>query len=256
MPKDMSRTIDVATSLVASTLTGWRGTNVIVAAEQPMPPLRLYDMEGCPYCRAVREALTALGLDAIILPSPKGGKRFRPEAKKLSGKTQFPLLVDEGRSVVMGESAAIVDYLFQTYGKRPTPWLNRVAGWAPAVSATGSAVRQGRGLKARPAKAPEQMLELWSFESSPFSRIVRERLTELELPYVLHNLGKEQLEDMGLPIMRKMIGRYKAKPGGKREQLLEKKGRVQVPYFEDPNTGVSMFESAKIVEYLETQYAL
>ncbi|MDU6056014.1 MAG: glutathione S-transferase N-terminal domain-containing protein, partial [Acinetobacter junii] len=28
----------------------------------------------------------------------------------------------------------------------------------------------------------------------------------------------------------------------------------QVPYLVDPNTGVKMFESAKIVEYLKKQY--
>jgi glutathione S-transferase len=29
-----------------------------------------------------------------------------------------------------------------------------------------------------------------------------------------------------------------------------------VPYLEDPNTGVKMFESASMVEYLESAYAL
>jgi hypothetical protein len=30
----------------------------------------------------------------------------------------------------------------------------------------------------------------------------------------------------------------------------------QVPYLEDPNTGVKMFESAEIVEYIRATYAL
>lgn len=30
----------------------------------------------------------------------------------------------------------------------------------------------------------------------------------------------------------------------------------QAPYLEDPNTGVKMFESAEIVEYLKATYAL
>jgi glutathione S-transferase len=30
----------------------------------------------------------------------------------------------------------------------------------------------------------------------------------------------------------------------------------QVPYLEDPNTGVQMFESADIVEYIRATYAL
>jgi glutathione S-transferase len=31
---------------------------------------------------------------------------------------------------------------------------------------------------------------------------------------------------------------------------------AQVPYLIDPNTGVEMFESAEIVEYLEKTYSL
>jgi glutathione S-transferase len=32
-------------------------------------------------------------------------------------------------------------------------------------------------------------------------------------------------------------------------------GRIQVPYLVDPNTGVQLYESAAIVDYLEYQYA-
>lgn len=84
---------------------------------------------------------------------------------------------------------------------------------------------------------------------------MRERLTELELPYTLHNLGKEQFADMGPAAMRVRPGPYHPKPGGKREQLLARLGRVQVPYLEDPNTGTSLFESAAIIDYLEQTYA-
>lgn len=42
----------------------------------------------------VREALTLLDLDVLIYPCPKGGTTFRPRARQLSGKEQFPFLVD------------------------------------------------------------------------------------------------------------------------------------------------------------------
>jgi glutathione S-transferase len=42
----------------------------------------------------------------------------------------------------------------------------------------------------------------------------------------------------------------------KRDELLARAGTFQVPYLEDPNTGVKMFESAAMVEYLEGTYAL
>lgn len=64
-------------SVVTSTLSGWRGTSVVHAATMPAQMLQLYDMEGSPYCRLVREVLTALGLDAEVYPCPRGGRRFR-----------------------------------------------------------------------------------------------------------------------------------------------------------------------------------
>ena len=32
------------------------------------------------------------------------------------------------------------------------------------------------------------------------------------------------------------------------------RGRFQVPYLEDPNTGAEMFESERIIEYLRKSY--
>ena len=247
--------IQVLRSSLASTLQGWRGTSVVQQAQQPAQSLQLYDMEGSPYCRLVREALTALGLDVEIKPCPAGGKRFRPEAQRLSGKQQFPLLIDPNHGVVMYESADIVKYLFATYGLGPTPRAYRRGVLDVPLSALATVSGALRGIRYRPARQPEQNLHLWSFESSPFSRLVRERLTELELPYVLHNLGKEQWADMGPAAMRIKPGPYRPKPGGKREAFLKRVGKVQVPYLEDPNTGKALFESADIMAYLEREYA-
>ena len=103
--------------------------------------------------------------------------------------------------------------------------------------------------------APEQLLELWSFEASPYSRIVRATLTELEIPYILHNVPKERWQDMGPAVLRLKPGKYEPLAGGKREKMLpEMQGKMQVPYLVDPNTGVKMFESAQIVKYLKKQY--
>lgn len=248
--------LSVLTSSLASTLEGWRGTSVIHQAEQPAQLLQLYDMEGSPYCRLVREALTALGLDVEILPCPAGGQRFRPEAQKRGGKQQFPLLVDPNHGVVMYESADIVSHLFAHYGPGHTPRAYR-RGWTDVPRSALATVTTGmRGIRYRPARQPEQRLHVWSFESSPYSRLVRERLTELELPYVLHNLGKEQWADMGPATLRVKPGPYHPLRGGKREALLKRLGKVQVPYLEDPNTAVALFESADIVDYLERTYAL
>ena len=256
MPNFLKHQLSVIGSIAASSASRWRGTSLLKAATQPKMRLHLYDMEGSPYCKLVREALTALGLDAEIYPCPRGGKRYRPEAIRIGGKAQFPLLVDPNNETVMYESGAIIDYLFRTYGGQETPASYRAGRLRPLASGAGSVLRMMRGISSRPAKQATQMLELWSFESSPYSRLVRERLTELELAYVLHNIGKEQFADMGPASMRVKPGPYKPKVGGRREQVLAQFGRVQAPYLEDPNTGMKLYESSAIIDYLEKQYAV
>ena len=70
---------------VATTLTSPQGVMGDPFVKQPTEHLKLYDLEGCPYCRRVREVLTLLNLDAEIYPCPKEGRRFRPEAIALTG---------------------------------------------------------------------------------------------------------------------------------------------------------------------------
>ena len=246
----------VLTSVLASTLTGWRGTRALAPVKAAAQPLVLFDIEACPYCRAVRQALTALRLDVLIQPCPKGGTRFRGLAQARVGKQQFPLLIDPNTGEVLLESAEIIDYLFATYGREGLQPAMRPTILATRFSELASLSRGLRGLKAHPARPAEQPLQLWSFESSPYSRLVRERLCELELPYVLHNLGKEQFADLGPARLRVRPGPYKPLPDGPRAVMLAPLGRVQVPYLEDPNSGRKLFESEDILAYLDHQYAL
>ena len=178
MPNPVLHQLNVLGSVLSSQLGGWRGAAAlpsVVHNPQPAQALRLYDMEGCPYCRVVREALSALHLDAQILPCPKGGTRFRPEAERMGGKALFPLLHDPNTNTLMYESADIVAYLFRTYAGRDVPKSFRDRQARPLLRTLASVVRGMRGLKARPSKAPAQPLELWSFEASPYARLVRER---------------------------------------------------------------------------------
>lgn len=256
MPNAFLHQSAVVTSLIASGLTPRRGILVVYAAKQPPKPLRLYDMEGCPFCRAVREALTALHLDAEIRPCPRRGTRFRPEARALGGKERFPLLVDENTGVTLYESEAIVAYLFRTYGLMDVPSAYRTPLLRPVTGVVVNGLRLARGLFARPSVAPAKPLTLTSFEGSPYSRLVRERLTELEIPYTLHNLGKEHWNELGPAARRITPNPYVPREGGKRHAFYRAHGRVQVPFLEDPNTDKAMFGSAKIIDYLEATYAL
>jgi glutathione S-transferase len=229
------RPLDVATSFAASVVRLGAGMEVGPLGARPAAPLELYEFEGCPFCRKVREALSILDLDAIVYPCPKNGPRFRPEVIRRGGKAQFPYLVDPNAGTEMYESDDIVRHLFTRYGDGTVPRALALWPLVDVASTVASTARLGIGSRYRRAREPKAPLELWSFEASPYCRIAREALSELEIPYLLHNV---------------------AKGSRKRDAFVRSAGKMQVPYLTDPNTGVALFESADIVRYLNTTYAL
>ena len=238
--------------------------------------LTLYEREGCGGSRRVREALTMLDLACACKPCPLGATRHRAEAaamqmrearrggdgaKKVSvADVELPFLVEttvveDGSSTVTRTFTGadeIVTHLYSKYldGEAPSP-LVRPGAWAGAAAqaacdARGSAdaspnprgtLRRGvaGSVYARPSVAPERPLQLWAYEASPFCALVRETLSELEIPYVLQPCGRGSARRT---VLRRRAGR----------------GRFQVPYLEDPNTGAEMFESERIIEYLRKSY--
>jgi len=228
----MSRTADVATSFLASTARLGAGMIARSGGKRPDELLELYEFEACPYCRKAREALTVLDLDATVYPCPRGS-RYRAVVREKGGKELFPFLVDPNTGTSMYESDDIIKYLSSTYSDGSVPFPLALGPLTTLSSSLASLSRPSRGRTARPAKTPEKMLELWSFEASPYCRLVRETLCELTLPYQLHNVGKTSA----------------ARPA-----FVARSGKMMVPYLVDPNTGVSMFESADIVAYLEKTY--
>ncbi|HEY1959432.1 MAG TPA: glutathione S-transferase N-terminal domain-containing protein [Polyangiaceae bacterium] len=224
----MGRAFDVVTSSAATVARLGSGLAVHHSARAPEKRLELYDFEACPFCRKTREALTALDLEALIKPCPKGGARFRP------GKKQFPFLVDPNTGAEMYESMDIARYLAKTYGDGSLPFGLRLGPVTTLSSSIASAFRAGHGGAARKSTLPEKPLDLWSFESSPYCRLAREALCELEIPYVLHNVGKRS--------------RW-------RKDFVARSGKMMVPYLVDDNTGKAMFESGDIVRYLSATYS-
>lgn len=230
----MHRSLDIVTSTLATVVRGGAGLRVGALGPRPAQRLRLYEFEGCPYCRKVREALSSLDLEAEVRPCPKGGTRFRPEVEAHGGRLLFPYLVDPDTGKGMYESDDIVAYLFELYGSGRPPFALSGGLLNDVGSTLASALRPTRGVRARPSRAPARPLELYSFEASPFCRIAREALCSLEIPYVLHNVAKDSPS---------------------REAFVARSGRMLVPWLHDPNTGAQMFESADIVRYLERTYA-
>ena len=227
------RILDVTTSLLTSLGRLGQGHAVGAIGRRPEKPLILYEYEACPFCRKVREALTALDLQADIRPCPRGGERFRPDVIAQGGREQFPYLVDPNTNVALYESDAIVRHLFDHYGAEKVPTLLRLGPLGDLNSTLSGLPRALAGRSAQSSRAPGSPLELYSMESSPFCRLVRECLSELEIPYLLHNVGR------GSP---------------SREAFIQRSGRMMVPWLADPNSGVEMFESAEIVKYLKMTY--
>jgi glutathione S-transferase len=226
------------------------------AAVKPERRLQLYDIENCPYCRLVREVLTELDLDAEILPCPRGGTRFRPEVVERGGKAQFPCLVDRNTGREMYESLDIVAYLFETYGRRRRPLRWRAGALQTLGSMLASAPRMNQGREARPGQLPDLMLELYSFESSPYARPVRELLYRLEIPYIVRNCGRTRLDEWVLPPLREALGIIPDSELENRRYLQQQEGKVSIPYLYDPNTDEGLFESGEILDYLEATYAI
>ena len=229
-----------------------RGVIVKGHRKTPQKPLVLFEAEYCPFCRHVRESLTELDLDAMIYPVPKGGKRYRQRLLKLGGKAKVPFLHDPNTGTNLYESDAIAQYLYKEYGH---DW-EKVPERRIATSTLASASRGKLGMFAKPSKAPKKPLELYSFEGSPYARLVRETLCELEVPYLLHNVGKTPGSHADyLPPEYRADYIHDYMPGTEnRRKFLERAGRVMVPYLIDPNTGVAMFETRDIQAYLRKTY--
>lgn len=232
MLRVVNRALDVVTSYTATILELGRGWYAERKSREPARPLELYEFESCPFCRKVREAMTELDLSPMIFPCPPGGARFRDVVREKGGRAQFPFLVDPNENRQMYESVEIVRYLATTYGDGATPAAIAGGPFATMRAAVAGLPRLGR-VRARPSRRPELPLELYSFETSPYCRIAREALSNLELPYRLHNVGKRSRN---------------------RDAFVALSGKMMVPYLVDPNTGTSMFESADIARYLYATY--
>jgi len=211
---------------------------------RPAQPLVLYEFQGCPFCAKVREAVSALGLEVTFRPCPQDGKLWRPMAKDLGGKAQFPYLVDpntEKGAAGMYESSDIVDYLYETYGpgkdavplglRNPLTILSLGLGLAPRAGAGSRAAKKGGNSRVSEAMEP---LQVWLYEASPFCRIVKEELCAREVPHTQISVPRGYQE--------------------KRQELYDAKGHFQAPFLRDPNNGFETFESTAILKYLQDFY--
>ncbi|KAK7271390.1 hypothetical protein RJT34_27246 [Clitoria ternatea] len=236
-------TFELATSSLASVSRFAWGAKSITGSSlnkgitsDPPVSLQLFEFEACPFCRRVREAMTELDLSVEVYPCPKGSVRHREVVRRTGGKEQFPFLIDQNTGISLYESGDIVKYLFEQYGKGRSSSSGLLestifTGWMPTI------LRAGRGMTrwelSRPDPPPGK-LELFSYENNPNARIVREALCELELPYILQNVGE---------------GSHRLK------LLLDASGSKEVPYFIDHNTGFQSGDYKTTLSYLFETYS-
>ena len=219
-------------------------STVLQNAPRPSQPLILYEYDGSPYCKRVREMMNLLDLQVEYRPCPGARQgKFSKELYERTGRQTVPYLIDPNTGTEMFESNDQIEYLLQTYGPpsdqfdRKALWPITFEGFSIFTSTLVALIRdfpgKSRQSNARPDNEDMIPLELWGYESSPFVRPVREKLCSLTLPHVMISCSRGSAN---------------------RDKMVEKTGRFQVPYLVDPNTGIEMFEGPEIVRYLDAVY--
>lgn len=236
----MSGIINTISSSIATIARGGLGSRVLEGVEtfhRPKDLMTLYIKESCPFSRKVRETFSMLDLDAQVYPCPRGGSRYRPQLIQLGGKEQVPFIVDPNSHKQMYESEDIVKYLFREYGpgeeKIPPLMIDPFSTVSSRV-ATVARPLPWHGFFSVSSRCPDQSLILWGFEACPQSRIVREALDSLELPYIVHNVASGSLK---YPEFAQLTH-----------------GHATTPFLIDPNTGAQMPDGESIMRYLYDTY--
>ncbi|HYV57529.1 MAG TPA: glutathione S-transferase N-terminal domain-containing protein [Candidatus Nitrosopolaris sp.] len=107
--------LDDVNSTLASAVRFGRGSRCRRGGlRETFEPLTLFNMEGSPYCRKVRETLSELDLEYIVRNLPKGSPK-RAELTRRGGKMQVPYLIDPNTRREMYESDDIITYLEGQY---------------------------------------------------------------------------------------------------------------------------------------------
>lgn len=251
--------LDTLTSGLASIARLPFGT-IVSGDTKSTPPqiLALYDKEGSNECRVVRERITELDLVVdVVVPSATNSRVFNDENYKYyvgkeSSATTVPRLIvkNEDNEETLVGADKIISYFEEIYGERP-PVVDEndeeikkqvVSALILFAENLPSLFRYNRGNTiascALPLSKPmpTKPLVLYSYEGNQFCRLVREVLTELDVPYTLKSAGKGST---------------------RRTELSDiTGGSTQCPYLMDPNTGENISDSKDIIKYLYKNYAL
>ncbi|KAL8439476.1 hypothetical protein Efla_004675 [Eimeria flavescens] len=229
------------------------------ACKRPSKHLILYEYEPSPFCRRVREVLSVLRIDYISRPCPRESlalhayckdSRFRNELKAKGKRLQFPYLDDPNTGTQLYESAHIIEYLWKEYGAEARPPLNyQIATFLPVEIITHLLACFCRplmscGMLRAPSKKPDAPLELYGCEASPCARRVREALSCLELPYIVHVSGIPDAGNVSTDTKKHY------------DSDISPFCRALGVRLIDPNTKMELTKASDIVSYLRDMYEL
>ena len=114
--------------------------------KRPSKTLLLYEYEGSPFCKKVREACSLLDVTVEYRPCPSARYGFSDQlATRTQGDRTVPMFYDPNNSIgglnSLQDADAIVDYLFDYYGpgaaNMPANLKKKVGGNAAASKFTG-----------------------------------------------------------------------------------------------------------------------
>ena len=199
--------IDTLTSGLASVSRLPYGITVApeLSGSSASPPVRphsskiqIYQFEGCPFCRRVREACTHLDIEYTVVPCGRDSrhrKQVENAASLMGRKATYPFMEDLEMGVQLFESEDIIKHLIDNYGggaglPEPKDYFltsTLTTGWIPSL------LRGGRGGKVAPSVVgsppAQKTLVLYDYDGNQFSRLVREALVELDLVHVIKSVG-------------------------------------------------------------------
>jgi hypothetical protein len=219
----------------------------------PSLPLVLYENESDADSKLVREACSILSLVVTIYPMPINGPRYRNKINPNdfintksapSNDSNFPYFYDPNTSVKLAGSRKIIDYVFTKYGPPGQPIPDTLQQPMTGMNFPRLAASLGVSVLVNNAggtyvdsNVPSnvQPIVIYAYEGSPFCKVVREALCSHEIPHTIY---------------------YTPRGSINRQRLYDLTKRFQVPYIQDPNTGIELFESEAIVEYICKQYGI
>jgi len=209
------------------------GLNVIPGTKKNAKPIVIYEYEASGECQRVRQACSLLDLVVEYRPCPGGVKGFSDTMSTVTGgKRTVPFMIDNNPSMYKPSLYGVKDivtHLFSTYAPEGTVIPKNL------LATGGGSKGKGINSKAREDNTKMKPITLYGWEGAQYVKPVREALDNLGLAHIMINC---------------------ANGSSNRSKLTSKTGAFQVPYIQDPNTGVEMFESAEIVKYLIQTYTL